>query len=218
MPRFRLCLAAPATVNTDEAKSSFYWLSDGRSSFGTALGPSLGSLGPVPAQNIDLVRIAATVYAADRSSVRAARGSDWNQRSFELGIPVSNAFAWAAVAPDLEGVVGFLTGDRWKLHFNEDAAPPETVTTRTTTPKRVVLLSGGADSAIGALVSRADLEADQEHALLSHFSGSTLAPIQRNGCGAGGDPSTGAEAAAPADPLCPKATAAGRHEVSNRAE
>jgi hypothetical protein len=42
-----------------------------------------------------------------------------------------------------------------------------------------VLLSGGADSAIGALVSRADLADDEAHTLLSHFSATTLAPIQR---------------------------------------
>ncbi len=55
----------------------------------------------------------------------------------------------------------------------------EPVALKTTTPKRVVLLSGGADSAIGALVSRADLADTEEHTLLSHFSATTLAPIQR---------------------------------------
>lgn len=179
MPPFRLRLTAPGTVTTDEAKSSFYWLSGGQSSFTTGLGPNLGTLGPVLALSIDLVRIAVTVYAADRSAARTARGSDWNQRTFELEIPVSDAPAWAAVTSDLEGVIGFLTGDRWTLTFNEDAAPAETVTMKTISPERVVLLSGGADSAIGALVSRADLGDDKEHVLLSHFSASTLAPIQR---------------------------------------
>ena len=179
MPRFRLRFTAPANISAGEAKSSFYWLSGAQSSFTTALLPSLGKLGPVPALSVDLVRIAVAVYAADRSENRTGRGSDWNQRSFELEVPVSDATVWAAVASDLEGVLGFLTGDRWTLTFNEDAAPAETVTTKTTSPKRVVLLSGGADSAIGALVSRADLGDDDEHTLLSHFSARTLAPIQR---------------------------------------
>lgn len=179
MTRFRLRLTAPPGASADEAKSSFYWLFGAQSSFTTALLPNLGKLGPVPALSIDLVRIAATVYAADRSKKRTARGSDWNRRSFELEVPVSDATVWAAVATDLESVLDFLTGDRWTLTFNEDAAPAETVTTKTRSPKRVVLLSGGADSAIGALVSRADLGDDEEHVLLSHFSARTLAPIQR---------------------------------------
>lgn len=179
MPPFQLRFAAPATVSHDEAKSSFYWLSGGQSSFTTGLGPNLGTLGPVPALSIDLVRIAITVYAADRSVYRTARGSDWNQRNIELVIPVSDSSAWGSVASDLEGVVAFLTGDRWTLSFNEDPAPSETIAVKTTASKRVVLLSGGADSAIGALLSRADLADDEEHTLLSHFSASTVAPIQR---------------------------------------
>lgn len=179
MPPFRLRLTGPDTVTEGEAKSSFYWLSGARSSFTTRLGPNLGMLGSVPALNVDLVRIATTVYAADRSERRTARGSDWNQRSFDLEVPVSDAPAWAAVASDLENVIGFLTGDRWTLAFNQDVAPAEKVAMKTTSPKRVVLLSGGADSAVGALVSLADLGGDDEHVLLSHFSASTLAPIQR---------------------------------------
>ena len=180
MTRFRLSLAAPATADAGAADISFYWLPDHRSSFITALRPNLGSLGRVPAPNIDLFRIAATVYAADRSSARATSDSDWSRRDFQLEIPVYDPAAWAEVAPDLEDVAGFLTGDRWKLDFNDDSAPPEDVTRKTPTIKRVVLLSGGADSAIGALVSRANLNADEEHALLSHFSAPVLARIQRH--------------------------------------
>ncbi|WP_245849418.1 7-cyano-7-deazaguanine synthase [Mycobacterium palustre] len=46
-------------------------------------------------------------------------------------------------------------------------------------PKRVVLLSGGADSAVGALLSRSQLAADEGHLLLSHVGAKNLAPIQR---------------------------------------
>lgn len=179
MPPFQLRFAAPANVSGDEAKTSFYWLTGRGSSFTTGLGPNLGTLGPVPPLSIDLVRVAVTVYAADRSVNRTARGSDWNQRSIDLTVPVSDSSAWGSIASDLEGVIGFLTGDRWALSFNEDPAPAETVALKTTASKRVVLLSGGADSAIGALESRADLADDGEHTLLSHFSASTVAPIQR---------------------------------------
>ena len=43
-----------------------------------------------------------------------------------------------------------------------------------------MLLSGGADSAIGGLHSRSLLSADQAHTLLSHYSHTMLAPIQRH--------------------------------------
>jgi 7-cyano-7-deazaguanine synthase in queuosine biosynthesis len=43
-----------------------------------------------------------------------------------------------------------------------------------------VLVSGGADSAIGALYSRSLLPDDERHVLVSHFSHTILAPIQRH--------------------------------------
>jgi hypothetical protein len=40
-------------------------------------------------------------------------------------------------------------------------------------------LSGGADSAVGALLSRSQLDDDESQILVSHFSANTLPPIQR---------------------------------------
>jgi 7-cyano-7-deazaguanine synthase in queuosine biosynthesis len=180
MPAFTLRLSAPATVSPEEARSSFYWLTGGASSFTTKLGPNLGCLGAVPALSVDLVRIAVAVYAADRSAEREGGGSNWNQRDLQLEVPVSDATRWARVAPDLASVIGFLTGDTWSFLFNEEPAPAEKVSEVERTPKRVVLLSGGADSAVGALVSRAELANDEHHTLLSHFSASFVAPMQRS--------------------------------------
>jgi 7-cyano-7-deazaguanine synthase in queuosine biosynthesis len=180
MPAFTLRLNAPAVISAEEAKTSFYWLADGSSSFTTGLGPNLGILGPVPDLSVDLVRVAVAVYAADRSTYRATADSNWTQRNIRLEIPVSDAARWQAVAVDLASVVGFLTGDSWTLQFNEEPAPVETVGEKPeTSSKRVVLLSGGADSAVGALLSRSQLAPDERHILLSHFSASFFAPIQR---------------------------------------
>ncbi len=44
----------------------------------------------------------------------------------------------------------------------------------------MVLLSGGADSALGAVHSRRQLADDEHHVLLSHFSNTMLPPIQRH--------------------------------------
>jgi len=182
MPRFALRLAAADDVSPEEAAASFYWLADQRSSFTPGIGPSLGALGDVPSLNIDFARIALTAFAADRSVTRERGGSNWNQREFELEIPVSDASVWQALADELGSVIGFLSGDRWMLTFTEADAPVEAVRLPdlTTSPKRVVLLSGGADSAVGGLYSRSLLAAGEQHILLSHFSNTMLAPIQQH--------------------------------------
>lgn len=182
MPRFALRLTAADDVSLEEAAASFYWMADQRSSFTAGVGPSLGVLGDVPPLNVDFVRIALTVFAADRSVPRERGGSNWNQRVFELEIPVSDASVWRAVADQLAGVVGFLSGDRWVLTFTEAQAPVEVVRLPdlAMSPMRVVLLSGGADSAVGGLYSRSILSEGEQHVLLSHFSNTILAPIQQH--------------------------------------
>ena len=182
MLRFALRLAVPDDVSPDEAASSFYWLTDQRSSFTPGIGPGLSAFGDVPPLNVDFTRIALTVFAADRSVTRERGGSNWNQRDFELEIPVSDASAWQAVADEMAAVIGFLSGDRWTLTFTEAQAPVEAVRLLdlAATPKRIVLLSGGADSAVGGLYSRSLLAEGEQHILLSHFSNTVLAPIQQH--------------------------------------
>ncbi len=180
MPAFTLRLNAPTTISPDEAETSFYWLTTGSSSFTTKLDPNLSSLGPVPALSIDFVRLAVAVYAADRSTVRSGGGSNWNQRQFQLRIPVSVAAQWAQFAGELASVVGFLTGDHWSFEFiEEQVETAPAVAAEPAAPQRIVLLSGGADSAVGALLSRSMLADNERHVLMSHFSAPALAPIQR---------------------------------------
>lgn len=182
MPRFALRLNAPKDVTPDEAASSFYWLNDHYSSFTPGLGPSLGIFGAVPDLNIDAVRIALAAYASDRSILRSGGGSNWNRREIELQVSVSDAAVWQRVADEFADVLGLLSGDRWSLIFVVEQAPTESVrlNTENTPPQRVVLLSGGADSAIGGLYSRSLLQADEHQILLSHYNASFLAPIQRH--------------------------------------
>ena len=120
MPHFALRLNKHDPITVDDVRTSFYWLTNDSSSFTTGLDPNLRSLGAVTALNVDFVRIAVAVYAADRTTYRSGGGSDWNQREIDLAVPVSNAAAWTDVASELKGVLDFLTGDRWSLSFNEE--------------------------------------------------------------------------------------------------
>jgi len=170
-------LRLDATLASD-GKESFYWTNDGNSSLLGALGPSLGRLGVVPKLNIDLVRVAVAVYAADRSTPRKFGGSDWNQREIGLTVPVSDASFWSERAGDLAAMLAFLSGDVWSLGFVERPAPVEEIHLPAAAAERVVLFSGGADSAIGAVKSRLELPTEGHHMLVSHYSASHIAPIQ----------------------------------------
>ncbi|NEA60369.1 hypothetical protein G3I60_40955 [Streptomyces sp. SID13666] len=183
MPDFTLRLAADQPTAEHKARSSFYWLADARSSF-RGIPPTLHPLTAVPALNRDFVRVAATVLAADRSVLRAGRGSDWNQRRINLAVPVSAPDRWNQAAPELARVLAFLSGDHWTLTFHHDPpqqdAPRPDDPPQRPAPRRVVLLSGGADSAVGALRSRTELAEGESHILLSHFSNTMLPPIQKH--------------------------------------
>lgn len=175
MPHFNLRLDTSAPDDGE----SFYWTRDANSTFLGALGPSLGSLGPVPTLNIDLVRIAVGVYAADRSVPRKFGGSDWNQREISLTLPVANAEHWASRERELAGMLDFLSGDSWSMTFVDAPPAEEDVALTPVSASRVVLFSGGADSAIGALKSRFNLYEQEHHILVSHYSASHIAPIQK---------------------------------------
>jgi len=187
MPDFRLRLSTPATIAADEAATSFYWTPVARSTViatlapsSMHLGPNLGALGDVPDRNIDLIRIAVAVYCVDRSTNRSGGGSNWNRRPLNLTVPVLDVSVWRAAAPELKAVADLLTGDDWSFQFTAEETAAEDVVMPTSTPTRVVLLSGGADSAVGALLSRSQLGSDKSHTLVSHFGSTLLAPLQRD--------------------------------------
>lgn len=182
MATFAMRLTAGDDVTEEQAATSFFWLDDPRSTFTRAVKPWLGHLGPIAALNVDFVRIALAAFAADRSLLRQQQGCNWNQRVIDLQIPVSDPAVWSAAAADLAMVIGLLSADRWTLIFTSE----EGVTRETSAPlpageppQRVVLLSGGADSAIGGLHSRSLLQAGERHILVSHFANTMLSPIQR---------------------------------------
>jgi 7-cyano-7-deazaguanine synthase in queuosine biosynthesis len=179
MPSYTLRMTVPSVIPKTRARTTFYWTPSGAGSFVRSFGPRLGALGPVAEPNIEFARLAATVYAADRSTPRAGDGSNWSQREFELTVPVWKPSRWEPVADRLGQLLGFLSGDAWDLEFVTARTPAEPIADPPATPPdRVLLLSGGADSAVGALVSRHQL-GDEPHALVSHFAATFLPSVQK---------------------------------------
>ena len=132
--------------------------------------------------NVDLVRLAVLVFAADRSTPRAVGGTNWSQRDFAISVPVADEKRWTPVAGEIGELLQFLTGDSWQVGFRSARPPKEQVVQHLNLagpPARVVLMSGGADSALGALESRRLLTSAEGHVLVSHVGASALAPIQR---------------------------------------
>ncbi len=159
------CLLAISEQDADGALAAgsfdevFLWSRLATSTFTGSLSPHLEHLGPINPRNVDLVRIALGVLAADRSVLREGGGSSWNTREFELTVQVHDPAVWTAVADDLARLVGFLSGDQWTFTFTQAPADTsEPLQIEEATYRRTVLLSGGADSAAGAMISALHLE------------------------------------------------------------
>ncbi len=187
MTAYSMRFQIPGSLPADVARNRFFWVRDStRDSFVStlpprheALGPRLGALGPVTDANVDLVRLAVMAFAADRSTLRRVGGTNWSRRDLSIEVPVSDPSRWEPVRAQLQNLLGFLSGDAWRLSFRRARAPKEQVSNnRFAGAKRVVLLSGGADSAVGALLSRHEL-GNAPHALVSHVGLTMLAPVQR---------------------------------------
>lgn len=103
----------------------------------------------------DLLWIAIAVLGADVAASRAAHDDGWT-RELELDVPVADP-TWLGLRPDLERLLGFLTGDRWTLRFVEMA--PRRLSIVRPHGDVVCLLSGGLDSLSGAI----DLLARDDH-------------------------------------------------------
>lgn len=178
MSEFTLKFKVPDSLTNTEAGRTFYWPLEGRGSFSTSLTPRLSTLGPVDTLNADFARIAVMVYAADRSVLRAIGSVNWTSRALALTVPVSDPDAWNSIRDRLNEALRFLSGDNWDLTFTKARLPKEaTAKNKHPEAERVVLLSGGADSAAGAFRARLD---DAEHILFSHYGGNGIGKKQRD--------------------------------------
>lgn len=129
-------------------------------------------LGLAPTEiGIDLLVVAAHVYAADTRISRESEAQDSWTREIGLVVPVSDPATWSNAAPILKRLLDFLTGDRWTIAFR---ARPAAFATFALRPKDdllkpvfddIGLFSGGLDSLIGAIDV---LKAGRAPLLISH--------------------------------------------------
>jgi hypothetical protein len=126
------------------------WPPDGSTATVRAsLDPWLGPLGPVPPAAVDLVRVAAAAFIADRRTPRGQRGL----RELHLTVHVTDLPAWTAAGAVTTELLGFLTGDRWALDLHPDRSDRPTDPDAPPGAGEVLLFSGGLDSFSGAVLA-----------------------------------------------------------------
>lgn len=120
---------------------------------------------------IDLVLLAAVVTAADTRISRETESQDSWTREIDLYLPVKDPDKWNASAHLIRRMLGFLSGDRWRLFFRNrcesNAILLKHAKTLAISPfNSVCLFSGGLDSFVGAI----DLLQNKESPLfVSHY-------------------------------------------------
>lgn len=149
-------------------------------------------LASIPEVLVDLLEIAAYVYAADSAIGRGGNtdvrmGARW-RRQFHFVIPVRCPERWSSpsVYDALVETLSFLSDDSYSFEFVRLEAPIHVAeyfefdaTSETAfTPDEIVLFSGGLDSLSGAV----DILANSERnvALVSHRSASKIAGAQKH--------------------------------------
>lgn len=144
----------------------------------------------LPDRALDLLEIATLVYGVDAAVSRGGSadqnmGRKWHRR-FIIKMPVRDYAFWSGgdVSATLEKTLMFLSGDRFEFDFSPKAEPEaeqfkyfDFGMDSSWKATRVLMFSGGLDSFAGALEKTVDQH--QRVALVSHFSASKIAPVQR---------------------------------------
>lgn len=106
---------------------------------------------------VDLLVLAAHIYAADTRISRSTESQDSWTREIRIVVPVSDPGRWNAVSGILQRMLNFLTGDRWEFGFRprpsgfEQIAQSKPLVYAQPMFDEISLFSGGLDSLIGAI-------------------------------------------------------------------
>jgi hypothetical protein len=151
---------SPVPAASDEQASNFQLISADRR-FDGGIGHAfdhLIAIGVYPSElGLDLLILAAHVYAADTRISRRSESQDNWTREMRIVVPVRDPGIWNRARPTLRDMLNFLTGDRWIIDFRDRpkkferavAAKPRTLVDPPF--DCVSLFSGGLDSLIGAI-------------------------------------------------------------------
>ncbi len=132
-------------------------LGDGRDFSFAALQSELRRLGLSPTElGLDLLTVALGVYFADAVTSRAEWGDDGWTRHLDVVAEVHEPELWEGLTDILVRGLNFVSSDRWRFRFERRVATSEQMGFRVIEQarfetSRITLLSGGLDSAIGAL-------------------------------------------------------------------
>ncbi len=143
----------------------------------------LNALGIIPSElGIDMLILAAHVYAADTRVSRSTESQDTWTREIRLVVPVSNPNKWKTQTELLERMLKFLTGDMWNLDFRSrpqgfGKLAPLKSKARHPSYDKVALFSGGLDSLIGAIDS---LQTGNNPLFISHAGEGFSSAAQAN--------------------------------------
>src|SRR5690625_3051923 len=138
-------------------------------------------LGLMPSEiGVDLLLLAAHVYAADTRISRNEQAQDTWTREIRIAVPVSDPVLWGSVAEILVHQFGFLTGDRWEFNFRSRPKQFERIVpvNNELLPHRfdsLSLFSGGLDSLVGVINL---LEKGATTLLVSHAGDSSASSAQ----------------------------------------
>src|SRR3546814_17410243 len=69
--------------------------------------------------------------AGDTRVSRAINAQDGWTREIDLYVPVSDPTRWSALSRPLDGLLKFLTGDRWRLFFRPRTTRMESIIQKT---------------------------------------------------------------------------------------
>lgn len=99
----------------------------------------------------DFATFALAVSAADLAVPRASSADGWT-RVMELNVALVDPGPFTQIAPSLQEMLRFLTGDFWHLSFDGGGMlPPVSTAPKIFDADCVSLLSGGVDSLVGAI-------------------------------------------------------------------
>lgn len=122
-----------------------------------------------------LLAFGSAIYCADKLNLRREANDGWT-RDFSLAVSGNGVESMEGVGGSLEGLLGFLTGDRWALRFQP--SKKQVVSLKPEVPSdfdAVCLFSGGLDSLCGAIEI---LEHGNSVCLVSHHEGGIIAGRQ----------------------------------------